>query len=100
LTCGFKLRTGKLTDWLQQTEPRFSDGSTANFVTGKAVFWLQSNGLIRTVREANPPNMSLDVALAPHLAADKTQSQFPGGTGAALGLYHKVDDSRRLVWRQ
>jgi raffinose/stachyose/melibiose transport system substrate-binding protein len=73
------------------------DGSTANFVTGKAVFWLQSNGLIRTVRDANPPNMTLDVALAPQLVADKVQSQFPGGTGSALCLYHKVDDSRRQV---
>jgi raffinose/stachyose/melibiose transport system substrate-binding protein len=73
------------------------DGSTANFLTGKAVFWLQSNGLIRTVREANPPNMTLDVALAPQLGADKIQSQFPGGTGSALSLYHKIDDTRRPI---
>ena len=73
------------------------DGSTANFLTGKAVFWLQSNGLIRTVRDANPPNMDLDVALAPQFGTDKVQSQFPGGTGAALCLYHKVDDARRAI---
>jgi raffinose/stachyose/melibiose transport system substrate-binding protein len=57
--------------------------------------WLQSNGLIRTVREANPPNMMLDVALAPQLTAEKVQSQFPGGTGAALCVYQKIDDKRR-----
>jgi ABC-type glycerol-3-phosphate transport system substrate-binding protein len=39
--------------------------------------------------------MTLDVGLAPQLVADKVQSQFPGGTGAALCLYHKIDDSRR-----
>ncbi|HYW86594.1 MAG TPA: ABC transporter substrate-binding protein [Chloroflexota bacterium] len=73
------------------------DGSTANFLTGKAVFWLQHNGLIRTVREANPPNMALDVALAPQFGTDKIQSQFPGGTGSALAVYHKIDDKRRPV---
>lgn len=73
------------------------DGSTANFLTGKAAFWLQHNGIIRTVREANPPNMTLDVALAPQFGTEKVQSQFPGGTGAALCIYHKIDDARRPV---
>lgn len=73
------------------------DGSTANFLTGKAVFWLHHNGLIRTVREANPPNMTLDVALAPQLTGEKVQSQFPGGTGAALCVYRKIDERRRPV---
>jgi raffinose/stachyose/melibiose transport system substrate-binding protein len=71
------------------------DGATATFLTGKAALWLHHNGLIRTVREANPPNMTLDVALAPQMVAEKVQSQFPGGTGAALCIYHKIDDKRR-----
>ena len=73
------------------------DGSTANFLTGKGVGWLTSNGVIRTVREANPPNFNLDVALAPQLTAEKSQSQFPGGTGAALCIYQKIDDKRRAA---
>lgn len=73
------------------------DGSTANFMTGKAVFWLHHNGTIRAVHDANPPNMALDVALAPQLGTDKVQSQFPGGTGAALCVYHKIDPTRRPV---
>jgi len=37
------------------------------------------------------------VALAPQLGTDKVQSQFPGGTGAALCVYHKIDPTRRPV---
>ncbi|HEY3110542.1 MAG TPA: ABC transporter substrate-binding protein [Chloroflexota bacterium] len=90
-------RIGKEGLFVEGVNSLDTDGSTANFLTGKGAMWLTHNGVIRTVREANPPNMTLDVALAPQLSAEKVQSQFPGGTGSALCMYHKIDDKRRPV---
>jgi len=61
-----------------------TDGATAEFMTGKAAFWLHYDGVIATVRQAappqmNPPGMDLDVTLFPWVGKKSIKRQFPGG---------------------
>jgi raffinose/stachyose/melibiose transport system substrate-binding protein len=77
-----------------------TDGATAEFVTGKAAFWLHYDGIINTVRTQNPPNMDLQVMLMPKLVNGAVKSQFPGGTGAALSIYSKIAPQRKAMAMQ
>jgi len=79
-----------------------TDGATAEFMTGKAAFWLHYDGVIATVRQAappslNPPSMNLDVTLFPRIGKKSIKRQFPGGTGAAAGIYSKTSPARQKV---
>jgi raffinose/stachyose/melibiose transport system substrate-binding protein len=79
-----------------------TDGATAEFMTGKAAFWLHYDGVIATVRQAappnlNPPGMELDVTLFPWVGKKSITRQFPGGTGAAAGIYGKTSPARQKI---
>jgi raffinose/stachyose/melibiose transport system substrate-binding protein len=79
-----------------------TDGATAEFMTGKAAFWLHYDGVIAAVRQAapphlNPPGMQLDVTLFPWVGKKSIKRQFPGGTGAAAGIYSKTSSARQAV---
>jgi raffinose/stachyose/melibiose transport system substrate-binding protein len=69
--------------------------NTASWLTDKAVFTIV--GSLPDVRKANPPNFTLDVGVMPQLTDNKVDSQFPGGTGAALTIYQKVAPERRSL---
>jgi raffinose/stachyose/melibiose transport system substrate-binding protein len=75
-------------------------GAQAEFLTGRAAFWLHYDGIISTVRQAappalNPPGMYLDVTLFPSVGSTHIKREFPGGTGAAFGIYSKIAASRK-----
>jgi raffinose/stachyose/melibiose transport system substrate-binding protein len=77
-------------------------GAQAEFLTGRAAFWLHYDGIISTVRTAappalNPPGMNLDVTLFPWVGKKTVKRQFPGGTGAAFGVYSKISASRKAT---
>jgi ABC-type glycerol-3-phosphate transport system substrate-binding protein len=74
-----------------------TNGATAEFLTGKAAFWLHYDGIIDVVRTQTPPNMDLRVMLIPPLVKGPVKSQFPGGTGAALGIYSKIAPERKAI---
>jgi raffinose/stachyose/melibiose transport system substrate-binding protein len=70
----------------------------AEFLTGKAVFRLHWDGEIGQVHDQKPPNMDLQVQLLPRLVSNgAVKSQFPGGTGAAMGIYSKIAPQRVSV---
>jgi raffinose/stachyose/melibiose transport system substrate-binding protein len=72
-------------------------GATAEFLTGKAAFWLHYDGIIGDVRRTKPPNMDLKVMLLPKLVKTPAKSQFPGGFGSALGIWSKIAPERKAV---
>jgi raffinose/stachyose/melibiose transport system substrate-binding protein len=79
-----------------------TDGATAEFMTGKAAFWLHYDGVIATVRQAappnlNPPGMALGVTLFPWVGKKSIKRQFPGGTGAAAGIYSRTSAARKKI---
>jgi raffinose/stachyose/melibiose transport system substrate-binding protein len=79
-----------------------TDGATAEFMTGRAAFWLHYDGVIATVRQAgkpnlNPPGRNLQVTLFPYIGSQTIQRQFPGGTGAAAAIYSKISSDRLPV---
>jgi len=70
----------------------------AEFLTGKAAFRLHWDGVIGQVHDQKPPNMELQVMLMPNLVGKPmVKSQFPGGTGAAVGIYSKIAPQRISV---
>ncbi|MDB5058147.1 MAG: transporter substrate-binding protein, partial [Chloroflexi bacterium] len=80
-------------------------GAQAEFLTGRAAFWLHYDGIISTVRQAappalNPPGMNLDVTLFPWVDKKTVKRQFPGGTGAAIGIYSKIAANRKATAQQ
>jgi raffinose/stachyose/melibiose transport system substrate-binding protein len=80
-------------------------GAQAEFLTGRAAFWLHYDGIISTVRTAappalNPPGMNLDVTLFPWVGSKSVKRQFPGGTGAAFGIYSKIASSHKAAAMQ
>ena len=70
--------------------------STSNLITGKSVYALGLD--VKSVRDANPPDVVLDAALLP-LVVDKpgVKSQFPGGTGVALAIPAQIKSERRKL---
>jgi raffinose/stachyose/melibiose transport system substrate-binding protein len=74
-------------------------GATAEFETGKAAFWLHYD-LVGPIRQANPPNMDLQVMRLPKLVNNAAKSQFPGGFGSALGIWAKIAPERKDIAMQ
>ncbi len=72
-----------------------TSANTAAWLSDKAVFTIVGN--LPQVRQANPPNFTLDVGVLPQVTNSKVVSQYPGGTGAALGIYQKVAPERRAL---
>ncbi|GLV53996.1 solute-binding protein [Dictyobacter sp. S3.2.2.5] len=75
-----------------------TDGATVNFTQGKALFYYTHTGMISTVSTGNYPKLDMDV-IPPLLAVSDTtvKRQMPGGYGDALGVYAKIDSSRKQL---
>ncbi len=75
-----------------------TDGATVNFTQGKGAFYYTHSSFIGTYRSGSYSKLDLDL-IPPLLAvSDSTvKRQLPGGTGNALGVYAKIDPSRKLL---
>jgi raffinose/stachyose/melibiose transport system substrate-binding protein len=84
-------RDGLFIEGINSTD---GDGSTANMITGRAVFAL---GLFnwRTVMEAADPDVvEIGVGLLPFLTPERAQPTYPGGAGAAVAIHTTVTQPR------
>jgi raffinose/stachyose/melibiose transport system substrate-binding protein len=75
-----------------------TDGATVDFTQGKALFYYTNTSIISTISSGDYPKLDMDL-LPPLLAVSDTtvKRQLPGGYGNALGIYAKIDGSRKQL---
>lgn len=75
-----------------------SDAALLQFTRGEGLFYYTHSGVIGTFRQGDYPDLDLQL-IQPVLSVEDANvaRQLPGGTGNALGLYAKIDESRATV---
>lgn len=84
--------------FIQAVNSLDNDGAAVTFTQGKAAFYYNHSSFISTIRKGSFNKVDLSLT-APLLMGNDTaiKRELPGGTGNALGVYAKVDPSRKQL---